>query len=118
MEPPGTVSPGPHPWWSTEGRLFPPPPDLDAPGEGRYDITTPPPESDFDRAVFAYNSAARVWFVWEPRAALSVLVRLKKIAPDETVDPAVVDRVWQGIQQVRPAGVRVRLAIEENIVKS
>ncbi len=118
MEAADTVSPGPHPWWSTEGRLFPPPPDLDAPGEGRYDITEPPPESDFDRAVFAYNPAARVWFVWEPRTALSVLVRLKKIAPDETVDPAIIDRVWQGIQQVRPAGVRVRLALEENIVKS
>jgi hypothetical protein len=118
MEAPNTVSPGPHPWWSTEGRLFPPPKDLDAPGEGRYDVTTPPPESDFDRAVFAYNAAARVSFEWAPRTPLSILVRLKKVAPDETVDPAIVDRVWQGLQQVRPAGVRVRLAVEENIVKS
>ena len=34
------------------------------------------------------------------------------------IDPSIVDRVWQGIQQVRPAGVRVRLAVEEDIVKS
>ena len=81
-------------------------------------MTTPPPESDFDLAVFAYNPAARVWFEWQARRPLSVLVRLKKIAPDETIDPAVVDRVWQGIQQVRPAGVSVRLAVEEDIVKS
>ena len=118
MEAPNLVPPGPHPWWSTEGRLFPPPPDLDAPGEGRYDITAPPPESDFDRAVFAYIPAARVWFEWEAKRPLSVLVRLKKIAPNENLDPAIIDRVWQGIQQVRPAGVRVRLAVEEDIVKS
>jgi hypothetical protein len=117
MEPPNVVPPGPTPWWSSEGRLFPPPPDLDAPGEGRFDVTTPPPESDFDSAVFSYNPAARVWFEWQPQHPLSVLVRLKKVAPDETIDPAIVDRVWQGIQQVRPAGVRVRLAIEEDIVK-
>jgi hypothetical protein len=118
MEPQTVVPPGKTPWWSSEGRLFPTPPDLDAPGEGRYDVVTPPPESDFDRAVFAYLPAARVWFAWQPRRPFSVLVRLKKVAPAESIDPAVVDRVWQGLQQVRPAGVRVRLAVEEEIVKS
>jgi hypothetical protein len=118
MEPPNVVAPGALPWWSSEGRLFPPPPDLAAPGEGRYDVTAPPPESDFDHAVFAYNPAARVWFEWEPKRPLAVLVRLKKAAPDENLDPAIIDRVWQGIQQVRPAGVRVRLAVEEEIVRS
>jgi len=118
MEPPGMTPPSLRPWWSSEGRLFPPPPDLDAPSEGRYDLITPPPESDFDRAVFAYLPAARVWFEWQSQLPLSVLVRLKKAAPDETIDPAMVDRVWQGIQQVRPAGVSVRLAVEEDIVKS
>jgi len=118
MEPPSLVAPGPVPWWSTEGRLFPPPADIGAPGEGRYDVTTPPPESDFDSAVFSYNPAARVWFEWLPQQPLSVLVRLKKVTPDETIDPAIIDRVWQGIQQVRPAGVKVRLAVEEDIVKS
>ena len=110
--------PAARPWWSCEGRLHPPPPDLAAPGEGRHDIQTPPPPSNFDEAVFAYNPAARVWFEWESRRPLSVLVRLKKVKPDEKIDPAIVDRVWQGIQQVRPAGVRVRLAVEEEIVRS
>ena len=118
MEPAGLVPPSPRPWWSTEGRLIPPPPDLPAPGEGRYDVNLPLPESSYDEAVFAYNPAAQVWFEWESALPLSVLVRLKKVAPNETVDPAIVDRVWQGIEQVRPAGVRVRLAVEEQIVKS
>jgi hypothetical protein len=118
MEPADLSPPSVHPWWSMEGRLFPTPPDLAAPGEGRYDIKTPLPESDFDQAVFAYNPAARVWFEWESMLPLSVLVRLKKVAADETIDPSIVDRVWQGIQQVRPAGVRLRLAVEEDLVKS
>ena len=118
MEAGNPAAPGATPWWSSEGRLFPPPPNLDAPGEGRFDMTAPPPESDFDRAVFPYNPAALVWFEWQPKRPLSVLVRLKKVAPNETIDPAIVDRVWQGIQQVRPAGVAVRLAVEEDIVKS
>jgi hypothetical protein len=118
MEPADLIPPLPRPWWSTEGRLMPPPPDLPAPGEGRYDISLPLPESAYDETVFAYNPAAQVWFEWESALPLSVLVRLKKIAPEESVDPAIVDRVWQGIDQVRPAGVRVRLAVEEEIVKS
>jgi hypothetical protein len=47
-----------------------------------------------------------------------VLVRLKKVAANESLDPSIIDRVWQGIQQVRPAGVRVRLAVEEEIIRS
>jgi hypothetical protein len=114
----GPVVPSPRlPWWSTEGRLFPPP-VADAPGEGRFDVTAPPPESDFDRAVFSYSPAARVWLEWDPGPALSVLVRLKKVGADERLDPSIADRVWQGIQQVRPAGVHVRLAVEEDIVKN
>lgn len=118
LEPSPLAPPAGKPWWSCEGRLFPPPPDLAAPGEGRYDVETPEPASQYDQAVFAYNPAARVWMEWEPKSPHSILVRLKKIALDETIDPAIVDRVWQGIQQVRPAGVRVRLAVEEDIVKS
>jgi hypothetical protein len=45
------------------------------------------------------------------------MVRLQKRMPDEAIHPAIVDRVWQGIQLVRPAGVRVLLAIEDDIVR-
>ena len=41
--------------------------------------------TDFDSAVFSYNPAARVWFEWQPQHPLSVLVRLKKVAADETI---------------------------------
>jgi hypothetical protein len=46
-----------------------------------------------------------------------VLVRLERQTPDEAVDPVVLDRVWAGMQQVRPAGVVVRLAVDEDIVR-
>lgn len=105
------------PAWTTEGRLLPPPADMAAPGEGRYDITTPPPPSNFDQAVFAYNPAARVWAAWKARYPLTVLARLKTLSPGENIDPVILDRVIQGIQQVRPAGVRAVLAVEEITVR-
>ena len=65
--------------------------------------------------MFAYLPVARIWFAWQDEAPLTVLARIKRRAPDEQIDPVIVDRVWQGIQQVRPAGVRVVVAVEEEI---
>ena len=76
----------------------------------------PPPVSDFDESVFAFNPSARLWLEWEARRPATVLVRLKKRSADEHLDPAIVDRVWKGIEQVRPAGVRAMLAFEEDMV--
>jgi hypothetical protein len=126
IEPDDLVEPAERPAWTMEGRLLPPPPDREAPYPGRYDrdpAAAPivpdqaAPLTGFDDAVFAYNPSARVWFSWEPRKPVSVLVRLKKRSPAERIDPAVIDRVWQGMQQVRPAGVRTLLAVEEDIVR-
>ena len=94
-----------------------PPPDLPAPLPGRYDLPRPPPSGIFDEAVFAYEPAARVWFEWNARRPLTVAARLQRKSTGESIDPAVLDRVWQGIQQVRPAGVRAVLAVEEEIVR-
>ncbi len=124
------------PAWTVEGRLLPPLPDPGrvAPQEGRYSQSRrhvqgrerldPGAGFDafdvfdaFDGAVFAYPPEARVWFAWEERHAPAVLVRLQTTAPGEAIDPAVLDRVWQGIQQVRPAGVRALLAVDEVIVR-
>jgi hypothetical protein len=116
LEAAGTTAPADLPWWTREGRLIPPPVEPDAPGEGRYDVETPPPPSDFDESVFTYNPAAGVWFEWREQAALSVLVRLKKLSQGETIDPVVVKRAADGAQQVRPAGVRVAMAVEEAAV--
>jgi hypothetical protein len=117
MEPDDFTPPAGRPFWTTEGRLLPPPPHLAAPGEGRYNINAPPPSSDFNETVFAYPPQARVWMQWSPRQLLSLTVRLQRRQPGELIDPAITDRVWQSLQQVRPAGVRVLLAIAEEIVK-
>lgn len=104
------------PAWTIEGRLLPPPgADEDAPWPGRY--TSPPPSSEYGAAVFAFRPAARVWMAWRERHGLTVLVRLRRRPGEEALDPAVVDRVWRGMQTVRPAGVRAQLAVEEQIVR-
>jgi len=118
LDPPGLEPPrGPLPWWTPEGRLVPPPPREEAPLPGRFDLAAPP-AGIFDDAVFPYLPSARVWMEWQPRRPLSVLVRLLRLTPGEVVDPAVTDRVWQGIQLVRPAGVRAALALEEEVVRN
>jgi hypothetical protein len=105
------------PAWTIEGRLLPPPSERDAPPPGRYDGETPPPVSDFDAAVFAYNPAARVWFQWTERHPGTVLARLQPRSSNPSFDPIVLDRVWQGMQKVRPAAVRTVLAVEETILR-
>lgn len=106
------------PFWTTEGRLLSPPTNLPAPLEGRYSgnfffIGG----SDFDEVVFSYPPEARVRLQWSPRRLLSVKVNLQRRQPDEQLDPIITDRVWQGLQQVRPAGVRMLLAVDDDIVK-
>jgi ligand-binding sensor domain-containing protein len=115
LEPNGLEEPRERPSWTIEGRLRPPP-ELPAPWPGRYDMLAPP-QGLFDEAVFAFEPAARVWFELESRRPLTVVARLQRRSADENIDPAILDRVWQGIQQVRPAGVRTLLAVEEEIVR-
>jgi hypothetical protein len=114
LEPEGLEEPEERPSWTIEGRLLPPP-DLPAPLPGRYDL--PVPSGIFDEAVFAYKPAARVWFEWNAGRPLTVAARLQRKFTGESIDPAILDRVWQGIQQVRPAGVRAVLAVEKEIVR-
>jgi len=110
----GSGLPNP-PAWTTEARLLPPP-DVDEAIAGRFEELIPLPDSRYDGAVFAYPPVARVWFEFQEEGALSVLARIKRRAAEEAIDPAIIERVWQGIQQVRPAGVRVVLAVDEEIV--
>jgi hypothetical protein len=103
------------PLWTMEGRLIPPPIDLPAPPPGRYDISTPLPASDFDEAVFAFNPAAKVWFTWTAKQPFTILARLKSQSNTPPLDPLILNRVQQGMQQVRPAGILTALAVEEEI---
>ena len=67
--------------------------------------------------MFAFPPAAGVGFSWEPRRPLSVLVRLGRRGASDSLDPAALDRVFGGMQQVRPAGVRAALAFGEKRVR-
>jgi hypothetical protein len=117
LEPPNLPEPAEKPSWTSEGRLWQPP-SPSAPYPGRYrEREPPPPEGRFDETVFAFLPAARLWFEWQEYRPFAVLVRLQKQTPDAAVHPAVVDRVWEGIQLVRPAGVKALLAIDEQIVR-
>ncbi len=113
---PSPPLPGTGPYWNPEGRLVLPAAD-ELPWEGRWSLPDPPPASVFERAVFAFNPAARVWFSFPHQEPLTVLVRLGTYRPDEILDDALIQVVWEGIERVRPVGVRVLLAVEEKIVR-
>jgi hypothetical protein len=107
-------TPSGFPAWTREGRLLPPPDQSLAPFEGRYlDANT---VADFDK-VFAFCPAATVWMRWAPRATHSVTVRLERTGAGEVINGAVLDRLWVGLNRVRPAGVAVRVAVGEEIVR-
>ncbi len=115
IEPDDLVDSTDLPWWSTEGRLVLPP-DHDAPYAGRYhDLNRLP--FQLDQMVFAYNPVARVKIQWANKKPLQVIVRLLQRNENDVIDPAIVDRVWHGINLVRPAGVQVLLAVEGDIVR-
>lgn len=116
---PEAVTPPPAeglPWWTREGRLFPPPEMADV-HPGRYRTDPLAIDGRFDESVFAYLPSARVTMVYGNPLALSVCVRLFKRTPQDAIDPAIVERVFRGIEHVRPAGVPVTLAVEGKIVK-
>jgi len=105
------------PRWTREGRLILPP-NQKAAYPGRLaDYHLPPDQEALDQHVFAYNPAAQVWLEWQPKQNYTTLVRLT-LRPEETaVHPAIIDRVWQGLQRARPAGVKVALAVEDAVLK-
>ena len=119
LEPPIVLTPDEAdlPAWTREGRLLPPPEDASTPVPARFDATPPPPIPSFEDSVFAFCPAARVRLVWRPRRPFAAIVHLDRRTPEESIDPALLDRVWEGINQVRPAGVHVLLAIEDDLVR-
>jgi hypothetical protein len=106
--------PASRPAWTREGRLLPEPSQRPAPLEGRY-LASGASEA-LDR-VYAFNPAAKVWLTWRPREVLSVTVRLGLAATEDGIDAAILDRLLAALNHVRPAGVRIALAVGERIVR-
>ena len=120
LEPDDATLPESRPAWSIEGRLLAADAKAPDPEPGRYDQGLPDPldeQSEFDEAVFAFPPAARVGFAWDPKRPLSIEVRLGSRGPNDSIDPAALDRVFDGMKQVRPAGVRAVLAVGEKPVR-
>ncbi|HEX4939579.1 MAG TPA: hypothetical protein VFX11_12950 [Candidatus Kapabacteria bacterium] len=115
LEPDDLVDGTDLPWWSVEGRLVPPP-QHNPPYAGRFHHLDLLPYQ-LDRMVFSYNPAARIKFQWANQKPLRVIVRLQQRNSDDLIDPAILDRVWQGINRVRPAGVQVALAVGDTLVR-
>ena len=120
LEPGDAVLPASRPAWTIEGRLLPADVSAPDPEPGRYDQGLADPldeQSEFDEAVFAFPPAARVAFTWNPKHPLSIEVRLGSRGQNDAIDPAALDRVFDGMKQVRPAGVRAVLAVGEKPVR-
>jgi len=116
LEPAPLTVPTDLPWWSPEGRLVPPPEHAPIfPGRYRSDATLP--DGRFDETIYAYNPCARVEMHYLSGPAVTVQVRLFKRDANDNIDPAIIDRVWAGINQVKPAGVPVLLAVEGSLAK-
>ena len=118
LEPEVVTPPDPAglPWWSREGRLFPPP-EMEDVFPGRYRTDQQSVDGRFDESIFAYLPSAMITMIYSNPLALAVCVRLFKRTPEDAIDPAIVDRVLKGINKVRPAGVPVALAVEGKIIK-
>ncbi len=103
------------PTWTREGRRLdgpPPPAGLDDPPEpDRFSLQR------WALGLVAFPTAAKVKMEWRPTQLLSVAARLRPRTAGEAIEPAVLDRVFDGITQVRPAGVRAVLAVDETIVR-
>ncbi len=106
------------PWWSREGRLFPPPEQSGPfPGHFRNMASSWQADGRFDKAVFAYPPSARLWMEYLLPPKVGVRVRLFKSSPDQSIDPALVERVWALLLRAKAAGVPLELAVEGSIVK-
>ena len=115
--------PASKPWWSKEGRLVSETGDEVTPYPGRFREASPEPKipalpaGRYDDVVYSYLPAAKVKFTWPEKKPFSLLVRLTKRSTDEVIHPAVLDRVWQGVEKVKPAGAHISLAVEHTIVR-
>lgn len=113
LEPAGLTVPEGRPWWTCEGRLFPPP-QRGGPWPGHFRDAASPFALDglYDDAVWSYLPSARLALEWTAAPAIGVRVRLLRRRPDELISDALTARVWQLICRARAAGVPLALAVE------
>lgn len=130
LEPAELAAPDDQPWWTCEGRLFPPP-VRQAPwpghyrnaasglhaigvkgGLGRASATGFTADGRFDDAVWSYLPSARLALEWAVAPAIGVRVHLLRRTPAERVPDAVSARVWQLIARTRAAGVPLALVVD------
>lgn len=104
------------PWWSSEGRLFPPPGFEDI-HPGRYRSTKEAIDGRFDESVYAYCPAAKVTFQYHDAPAFGVCVRLFLRDQNDSLDPIIAQRVLAGINRVRPAGIPIKLLLEGKTIE-
>ena len=116
--------PAQKPWWTTEGRLFPPP-QARPPWPGHFRNAASPfaqdahsfkPDLSNEAAVFIYPPSAVVWMNWPSLPRIGVQVRLFKRG-GQLIDPAITDRVWAGLQRAKAAGVPVALLVEGEVIQ-
>tara|TARA_R110000850_G_scaffold152114_2_gene275169 strand:+ start:9017 stop:11521 length:2505 start_codon:yes stop_codon:yes gene_type:complete len=90
-----------------------------APWPGHFRDPSSPGEVDghFEQSVFAYPPSGRVWMRYAVAPAIGVRVRLFKSARDESVDPALIDRVWELLTRAKAAAVPLELTLEAEIVR-
>jgi hypothetical protein len=118
------------PWWSVEGRLFPPP-EANIPWPGHFRGESFMKKGDFtsdahswqqkplpgnEAALFIYPPSARVFMDWPSASAIGVRVRLFQ-RDGQAIDPAITDRLWSTLQRARPAGVPMALLVEGGLIK-
>ncbi len=113
LEPAELTAPAGRPWWTCEGRLFPPP-RRGGPWPGHFRDAASPFALDglYDDAVWSYLPSARLTLEWTAAPAIGVRVRLLHRRPDELISDALTARVWQLISRARAAGVPLALAVE------
>ena len=113
LEPEDMAVPEGRPWWSREGRLFlPPDTDPPLPGRHRDDPNAYRADGEFDATIFAYPASIRLYLAYPVLPELGVRVRLGNPTPGQSLEPLLVDRVWQLLQRAKPAGVPLELCFE------
>ena len=121
LEPENMDEPAEKPAWTIEGRFCPEVTAVEnspSPYPGRYNIDQPEIPAGYRfEDVFAFNPAVKIWFTWQLQEYNTAIIRLQKRSKDETIDPAIIDRVQQGVQRVRPAGLKVAIAVEQCILR-